>query len=76
MWNEFPKTPISKQAENSHARNVPYQELITIESSWFHLCMGENWIPNVEWQIIPQMLNQPLASKTFCLQKFCSFAHM
>jgi len=35
--------------------------------------MGENWIPKIELQIIPQLPNQPLASKTFCLQNFCTF---
>jgi hypothetical protein len=35
--------------------------------------MGENLIPIVEWKMIPQLPNQPLTSKTFCLQNFYNF---
>jgi hypothetical protein len=28
--------------------------------------MGENWIPKIEWQMIPQLSNPPLA-KTFAI---------
>jgi hypothetical protein len=38
--------------------------------------MGENEIPKVEWQMIPQLPNQPLASKTFLSKTFvASHAH-
>jgi hypothetical protein len=74
--NKPPKVLISNWAENFQDGNVFHQALTPIESFWFYLHMGENWIPKVEWQIIPQLPNQPLASKTFCFQNFCSFTWM
>jgi hypothetical protein len=69
-WNKPPKVHVSKWVENSHVKNAPHYELTTTKSSWFCLHMGENWIPKIEWQIIPQLPNKPLASKTFSLQNF------
>jgi len=43
-WNERPKLPLSNWTKNFHTTSVPHYELIAIESSWFHLCIGEEWI--------------------------------
>jgi hypothetical protein len=74
-WNKPPKVHVSNWTENSHTRSASHHKLTTIKSFWLCLRMGENWIPKVEWQIISQLPNQPLTSKTFCPQKFCTFMH-
>ncbi len=72
-YNKPPKVHVSNWVQNSHTNSALHQELITTKSSWFRLHMGENRIPKVEWQMIPQLPNQPMAFKFFSLQIFCSF---
>ncbi len=62
--NKLPKGHVSNLAKNSPAKSVPHYELTGIKKSWFHLRMGENCIPKVEWQIISKLPNQASASKT------------
>jgi hypothetical protein len=49
---------------------------LTPKASNFAFIWVKTKFPKIEWQIIPQMPNQPLASKTFYLQNFCNFLHM